>query len=34
LALGGTALLGVAVLIERRGQPGVADLRALISRWN
>ncbi len=34
LAVGGAALLGTAVLIERRGQPGVADLRALISRWN
>ncbi len=34
LALGGSALLGTAVLIERVGKPGSADLRDLVGRWN
>ena len=34
LAVGGLALLGIAVLIERGGKPGTADLRQLIDRWD
>ena len=33
LATGGLSLLGLAVLIERGGKPGSADLRELVSRW-
>ncbi|MEJ7800141.1 MAG: hypothetical protein WKF60_06460, partial [Ilumatobacter sp.] len=34
LAFGGGALLGTAVLIERSGRPGSADIRELVNRWN
>ncbi len=34
LALGGSTLLGTAVLIERAGKPGSAALRELVNRWN
>lgn len=34
LAIGGLALLSIAVLIERNGKPGAPDLRDLVSRWN
>lgn len=34
LAIGGGALLGTAVLIERAGRPGSADIRELVGRWN
>jgi len=33
LALGGTALLGIAVAIERSGVPDKADLESLTERW-
>ena len=34
LAVGGAALLGTAVLIERGGMPDKADLESLTKRWN
>ncbi|MEO6651153.1 MAG: hypothetical protein ABIP17_00665, partial [Ilumatobacteraceae bacterium] len=34
MALGGGALIGTAVLIERAGRPGSADIRELVNRWN
>jgi hypothetical protein len=34
LAVGGVALLGVAVLIERNGKPGAPDFHELVTRWS
>ncbi|HWL43479.1 MAG TPA: hypothetical protein VNQ73_11090 [Ilumatobacter sp.] len=34
LAVGGAALLGVAVVIERGGMPDTVDLKTLTDRWN
>jgi hypothetical protein len=34
LALGGSMLLGVAVVIERAGKPGSAGVRELVERWS